>query len=167
GVHNLCIENHVIPDPDLTQLGVSQCEELARRFPYHSEIDLIVVSPIRRTIYTALYAFAERIKQGNIKVIALPEIQEISDVPCDTGSDLPVLRKEVEEKGLPVDLSLLDDQWNVKKGKYAPQPNEIMARARRARQWLKNRPESNIAVVTHGGFLHYFTEDWQDCAMYQ
>lgn len=55
----------------------------------------------------------------------------------------------------------------LQEGKYAPEPNAIMARARKARQWLKNRPEKNIVVVTHGGFLHYFTEDWQDSAMYQ
>lgn len=44
-------------------------------------------------------------------------MQETSDVPCDTGSDPDVLYKElVEEKGLPVDLELLDESWNVKVG---------------------------------------------------
>lgn len=28
------------------------------------------------------------------------------------------------------------------------------------RNWIYNRPEKNVALVTHGGFLHYFTEDW-------
>lgn len=47
-------------------------------------------------------------------MIALPEIQETSDVPCDTGSDADVLRKEFVEKGLPVDLGLLTEDWNNK-----------------------------------------------------
>jgi hypothetical protein len=28
------------------------------------------------------------------------------------------------------------------------------------RNWIYNRSEKHIALVTHGGFLHYFTEDW-------
>jgi hypothetical protein len=30
------------------------------------------------------------------------------------------------------------------------------------RNWIYNRPEKHIALVTLGGFLHYFTEDWTD-----
>lgn len=52
-----------------------------------------------------------------MKVVALPDVQETSDVPCDTGSDPEVLRRElVEEKGFPVDLGLLHEAWNVKVG---------------------------------------------------
>lgn len=49
-----------------------------------------------------------------MKVIAIPEAQETSDVPCDTGSDPDVLKKEFEEKKLPVDLSLVKEGWNSK-----------------------------------------------------
>lgn len=50
-----------------------------------------------------------------VKLIALPDAQETSDVPCDTGSDPNVLRQElVVEKGAPVDLGLLTPEWNVK-----------------------------------------------------
>ena len=49
-----------------------------------------------------------------MKLIALPDVQETSDVPCDTGSDPGVLEKEFVEKGLPVDLELLEDGWNNK-----------------------------------------------------
>lgn len=35
-------------------------------------------------------------------------------MPCDIGSDLTVLEKEVEEKGLPVDLGLVGEDWNSK-----------------------------------------------------
>ena len=33
-------------------------------------------------------------------------------------------------------------------------------RAAAMRDWIYNRPEKHIALVTHGGFLHYMTEDW-------
>lgn len=54
-----------------------------------------------------------------MKLIALPDVQETSDVPCDTGSDPGVLEKEFVEKGLPVDLGLLRDGWNNKFVRFA------------------------------------------------
>ncbi|EFQ96778.1 phosphoglycerate mutase [Nannizzia gypsea CBS 118893] len=168
GFHNLCIENHVLQDPLLTPFGEEQCRTLRANFPYHADVELIVASPLRRTIYTALHSFANIIQEKQLTIIALPEIQETSDVPCDTGSDLSDLKKEVEEKGLPVDLSLVPEDWNDKTTeKWSANAKSVTARARQARQWLKARPEKHIAVVSHGGVLHYFSEDWQDSTLYQ
>ena len=47
-------------------------------------------------------------------MVALPDVQETSDVPCDTGSDIDALKKEFVDKGLPVDLGLLYEGWNDK-----------------------------------------------------
>lgn len=103
-----------MPDPMLTEHGENQCRALQEKFPFHDEIELIVASPLRRTLYTALLSFENIIKKKNLTIIALPELQETSQVPCDVGSDLEVLQKEVEEKELPVDLSLLTKDWNIK-----------------------------------------------------
>jgi len=101
-----------------------------------------------------------------MKVLALPEIQETSDLPCDTGSDVELLEKEFGEK---VYLSLVKEGWNNKKGKWSPASHCIEARAREARVFIRELAvraaeesgnDVHIAVVTHGGFLHYFTEDW-------
>lgn len=159
GYHNLSVANHSMPDPSLTPFGEEQCSNLAKDFPYHNSIGAIVASPLRRTIYTALYAFKPLIEKG-MPVIALPEVCETADVPCDTGSDIGVLKEEM--KGKPVDLSRVKEGWNVKTGKWAPTADAIEDRAREARLLLKARPEEEIVVVTHGGFLHYFTEDWSD-----
>jgi len=146
-------------DPSLTLYGEEQCRQFALTFPYHDSVELLVASPIRRTIYTTLLAFEQEIKRG-LKVIALPEAQETSDVPSDTGSDVEVLRREMAEK--PVDLSLVHEGWNSKKGRWAPVAEALERRAKETRQWLKARPEKDIVLVTHGGFVHYFTEDWSD-----
>ncbi|KAL2858018.1 histidine phosphatase superfamily [Aspergillus pseudoustus] len=168
GVHNLCTENHVVPDPLLTDLGNEQCEKLRDSFPRHDKIELIVASPLRRTIYTALQSFEPFFKANpNSKLILLPDIQETSDVPCDTGTDPALLQKEIDEKGLPVDASLVHEGWNVKTGRYAPTNHAINNRARDARRWLKARPEKEIIMVSHGGVLHYFSEDWEDSSQYQ
>ena len=146
-----------MPDPELTPYGLQQCAQLSKSFPYHSRIDLLVASPLRRTLYTTLNAFHPELSR-NMTVIALPELQETADVPCDTGSDVELLREEM--KGKPVDLSRVRKGWNSKTGRWAPTADKIEERAREARRWLKSRPEKEIVVVTHGGFLHYFTEDW-------
>lgn len=100
-----------MPDPDITPEGEKQCEKLNETFPYHEKIDLLVASPIRRTINTALIGFKSEVERG-LKVIALPEAQETSDLPCDTGSSPATLRKEFE--GKPVDLDLVLEGWNNK-----------------------------------------------------
>ena len=159
GYHNLSVENHVMPDPSLTPFGKEQCRGLAEKFPYHDSIDLLVASPLRRTIYTALLGFKPEIDRG-MTVIALPEVQETADVPCDTGSNIDVLQDEMKQN--PVDLSRVAEGWNSKQGRWAPTAGALEKRAREARQWLKARPEKEIVVVTHGGLLHYLTEDWID-----
>jgi broad specificity phosphatase PhoE len=119
-------------------------------------------------MYTALQSFEPVFKANpGMKLILLPDIQETSDVACDTGSDPSALRKEIDEKGLPVDASLVHEGWNVKTGRYAPTNAAVGARARDARRWLKARPEKEIVMVSHGGVLHYFTEDWEDSSQFQ
>lgn len=148
GYHNLSTANHSIHDPLLTPLGEEQCRLLQIDFPYHDKIDLIVASPIKRTIYTALLSFEDTIKRKNLKVVGLPELQETSDLPCDTPSSPEEVAREFE--GKPVDLSLVTPGYESKRGKWAPTAKAIEARAREARQWLLQRPEKEIVVVTHG-----------------
>jgi hypothetical protein len=47
-----------------------------------------------------------------MKLIALPDTQETSDVPCDTGSEPEALQEEFA--GKPVDLELVHKGWNNK-----------------------------------------------------
>ena len=120
GVHNLCTANHVIHDPLLTDLGHEQCAKLRESFPHHDKIDLVTASPLRRTIYTALESF-EPVFQArpDMKLIGLPDVQETSDVPCDTGSAPQALREEFA--GKPVDLELVHEDWNNKVRHFLPE----------------------------------------------
>ena len=148
GFHNLSVANHQMHDPLLTKLGEEQCKRLQRDFPDMSKVDLVVASPLKRTIYTALIGFEPAIREKGLKVIAMPELQETSDLPCDTGSTPEEIAKEFE--GKPVDLSLVKEGWNNKRMKWAPTATAIEKRARDARTWLMARPEKEIVVVTHG-----------------
>ncbi|EKG11514.1 Histidine phosphatase superfamily clade-1 [Macrophomina phaseolina MS6] len=160
GFHNLTPDNHTMHDPALTDFGKQQCADLQRAFPHHSRITHVVASPIKRTLWTALLAFGPTLAAKNLRVIALPEVQETSDLPCDTGSDRAELEREFA--GQPVDLSRVEDGWNSKKGRWAPTPEAVAERARVARVWLRELAgeDGEVVVVTHGGLLHTFTQDW-------
>ncbi|KAF4434119.1 Histidine phosphatase superfamily clade-1 [Fusarium acutatum] len=156
-VHNLGEAYNVLPDTDLTPLGQEQARGLISKCPKLANVDLIVSSPLRRTLQTTLLAFSSQLECG-LQIVALAEVQEVSDMNCDTGSDLSLIKTEFQQQ--PVDFSLVEPGWQIKEGKWAPAVGSIEERARAARQWLSERPESEIVVVTHGCFLHFFTDDW-------
>ena len=148
GYHNLSVANHNMHDPLLTSYGEEQCRALQKNFPDMRSVDLVVASPLKRTINTALIAFEPVLMEKGLKVIALPELQETSDLPCDTGSSLEEITRDYE--GKPVDLSLVKPGWDSKRMKWAPTATAIEKRARDARMWLMQRPEKEIVLVSHG-----------------
>ncbi|KAH8666608.1 histidine phosphatase superfamily [Xylariales sp. PMI_506] len=164
GYHNLSKENEQIPDPDLTPLGEEQCQKLCESFPYHDQITHLVASPMRRTLYTCLLSFAPVVARGKV-VTALPDAQEVSRNPCDVGSEPEKLEAEFGGK---VEFSLVKKGWNDKsrESKYSPLPAKLEARARDTRIWLRELAKSagddaHIVLVTHGGILHFLTQDWE------
>ncbi|KAF2655243.1 PGAM-domain-containing protein [Lophiostoma macrostomum CBS 122681] len=164
GYHNLCIENHQLLDPLLTPQGEQQCVTLSKEMKEAAlSIDCIVASPSRRALYTALLTFGDVLNsQPNLRIIALPELQETAALPCDVGLPLEELLREFE--GKPIDFSRLDQDWNNKlSGPFEPLVDLIQARAQKARKFLQSRPENDVAVVTHGALLHFITEDWAGC----
>jgi hypothetical protein len=112
GVHNLSHANHNLPDPELTPLGEEQARELGAKFHSLENIELIVSSPLRRTIQTALLAFASQVRDGGLQVVAWPDVQEASDLVCDTGSDLRDIEQQFNQS--PVDFSLVAPGWHIK-----------------------------------------------------
>lgn len=71
-------------------------------------------SPLRRTLQTALCSFQPAIARG-VGIVALPELQETSDISCDTGSDAVDIRRQFSDaKGASIDFGLVKDGWNSK-----------------------------------------------------
>ncbi|KAK9846956.1 Histidine phosphatase superfamily [Penicillium brevicompactum] len=94
----------------------------------------------------------------------VPEVQAHSARPCDTGSEIAILRSEFHD--LPWETMQLDDTFPEKKGLYAADPESLRLRGVRIQRQLKehfqrlagtNRPD--IVVVTHGGFLRFVSGD--------
>ncbi|KAJ3938764.1 uncharacterized protein N0V96_011496 [Colletotrichum fioriniae] len=141
-----------------------------------SKISLILASPLCRTLQSAYLVFQPALKNSrkcHPEIIAIPDAQETSDDPCDTGSDSKVLCKLVAESQWPVNLDLVEDNWNLKDlgTRYSPESRAIAARAREARIFIRQKiraliergnTDPHVVLVSHGGFLHYFTNDWED-----
>jgi len=142
-----------IPDPALTELGFgTQCDVLAKHLenelPLAQEIELIVVSPMRRTLQTSQQALGWLMKKG-VPVVLRAEFQENSAKPCDTGSPIPEMEKEWPQ----FDWSTVDPRYPATDRIYECSRKGLTQRGISARNFLRNRPEKVIAVVSHAGFL--------------
>ncbi|KAL2022237.1 hypothetical protein VTK56DRAFT_5847 [Thermocarpiscus australiensis] len=148
--------DYSIHDPELSELGRQQCEELRKtltpRIPHDLDVGLIIVSPMRRTIETALLAFPELIARG-VPIIAHAGWQENTSKPCDIGTPLPLLQASFPQ----VDFSHVDpvfpDKLSPAGARYAPTRQAILARGREVLAELYSRPERAVIVVSHSGFL--------------
>ncbi|KUJ13857.1 phosphoglycerate mutase family protein-like protein [Mollisia scopiformis] len=170
GEHNIS-DNFYVPDAILTPHGHTQCQALQATFPHHSTIEIILSSPLRRAIQTAIHSFAPALLRPDVNFLLVPLAQEISAKPCDVGHERDELReemgrllsaegKEIGFDGGRIDYSILDEGWSSKKGLYEDSLQAVEARAAELRMWLWRRPEKEFVLVTHGAFLHYLTEDW-------
>jgi len=154
-------EDYSIPDAPLTTLGRHQAEELySETTDLQQSADLLVSSPLKRTLQTTVIAFRglrSRLESQDPPkpLILLSRLQEANDFPCDTGSSRSQLEQIEEFNG--IDFSLLEDDWNSKKGEFAADPKTVAARAHWVRKWLRERPEQNIVVVAHGDILRRIT----------
>ena len=65
---------------------------------------------------TAHLAFKPSLQNGHCipEILALPEVQEVSDNPVNIGSDPADLRRLCDEAGWKVNLSLVQEGWNDK-----------------------------------------------------
>ncbi|KAK6337211.1 hypothetical protein TWF718_009993 [Orbilia javanica] len=184
GYHNVNWQHH-LRDPILTDLGHSQCQTLASTFPHHNSITHIICSPLKRTIQTTLESFSPTItrlvsENSNFKIRADPYFQENGEWECDIGSTIPEVQKflstftdEAKSKeNIPngyeyhsrLDFSPVEKsapEWPQKSGIFAAR--NVEKRGEYARKFLfENYTESDeVVIVSHGGYLHVLTEDWE------
>jgi broad specificity phosphatase PhoE len=162
------------PDPPLTPLGLEQAAKLEQTFPHSAHIGLVVTSPLKRALQTALSGFSHILDkryydsssklgvEGGAELIIDPGLQERSALPCDTGSDQDVL-SEIFPR---LNFEKLWKGWQVKVGLYSENENVVEERARKvsrglfeAEKGLKDREKNGIIVVKHGMFMKYLSED--------
>jgi broad specificity phosphatase PhoE len=158
-------------DPKLSELGEQQSRELHKSLKESkigNEVEVIVVSAMRRTLQTATIGLDWLIKKG-VKVMPDASWQENADKPCDTGSPISVMKKEFPQYDFSsVDPSYPDKTTDLSTNPYAFTQKAILARGQTCLKALYARPEKVIAVVSHSGFLRtavcnrmFFNADWR------
>ena len=153
------------PDPELTALGMKQCQRAMETFPFMDDIAIILSSPLRRALQTALFTFQPLYIRG-LKLIPWSALREWGNGASNIGSAVAEMEKEMA--ALPVDLRLLNDGWELEtdeEEKGAERSNivrkdlfdlgEILLTggAWKGIRMKKHAGPVHIMVVSHGGFL--------------
>jgi hypothetical protein len=108
-------------------------------------------------------------QQPDAKFLLVPMAQEIANQPCDIGHAPAELKQKMttwlnqERLAFGVDRmdwSLVEEGWNSKAGPYAASLEAVTARAAALRATVYAQSCEAVILVTHGAFLHFFTDDW-------
>ena len=141
-------------DPELTSQGASQARALRASIPSRSwpAFELVVVSPLSRTIQTAHLVFGGDAVPKRLCALCTERCCARADVGTPK-SRLAAKRPEcsqwdgldeLEERWWPTQTLSHDEFWPVE-------------RVGRFKTWLLSRPESCMALVGHKGFTQCFT----------
>jgi len=119
-----------------------------------AEPDLIIVSPMTRTIQTALIVFDQVLNSSpaGVHLQVWPDLREAHDAICNKG----VARADMAAKFAQFDFSACPEEWD-----HPPHTFEdAVARAARVKQRLKDLSGSykNIFLVTHRGFIAFLVK---------
>jgi broad specificity phosphatase PhoE len=159
GFHNCSWHGEAIRDPLLTEKGKSQCRELCENFAYHDDIDLLLASPMKRTIQTCQISFKPAVDRG-MKILLMPLAQESSDENMDTGSEVKDIKDMFGDLVDEDRIVHLFPYWNRNIGRFGVEPEVMMERANMLRRFIRDRPERNIVLVSHGTFAHAITGNY-------
>jgi broad specificity phosphatase PhoE len=137
-----------ITDPKLTNIGEGQAIHLGNNFKEKNSIDLVIVSPLMRCLQTATNIFMGE----NVQIIACEEAREFPMGLQYTNkrSNKSLLRKEFPHVNF-INLKTDEDKlWNSERLETL---DELNARTKNLYDYIKKRPEKNIAVVSHSTFI--------------
>ncbi|EOA35468.1 hypothetical protein CARUB_v10020678mg [Capsella rubella] len=186
GIHNVEGEkNHDaylsedLFDAHLTPLGWQQVDNLHKHVKasgISKRIELVVVSPLLRTLQTAVGTFGGEGDKNGVDAPLLmvagagnsdrPAISSLNCPPfiavelcrehlgvhpCDRRSNITKYRELFPA----IDFSLIETDEDVLwKPNVREENKDIAARGVKFMNWLSTRKETEIAVVTHSGFLY-------------
>ncbi|AJD90251.1 hypothetical protein JMA_09340 [Jeotgalibacillus malaysiensis] len=153
GEHTLNLpESLYMNDPALTQEGESQAATLQTEIPL-TEKDILVVSPVRRTLQTAFIwsqgIHCRKIVNPFISPRMFPQKMNGQTLPCDQLLNTNMISEDfpdfIIEGGLP------DELW-LSGINTLPEP-EFNDLAQRFLAWCKKQDAERILIVTHDGTI--------------
>lgn len=147
---------HEQMDTKLVSEGISEAINLSKTWDNIYDIELVVVSPLSRTLKTAQLIF----KEHNVPIMVLedliehPQHKEI----CNKREKKNTLQLNYPN----FDFSNIQESaiWNDEKEETH---NDLKKRCLNIKKWLSNRSETKICIVSHSSFLQMFiTDDIKD-----
>ena len=140
-------------DSPLTQEGHLQSIELGQSWQNKKEIELVLVSPLTRTLETCMNIFGDI----DIPIISQEFLREypIGEDTCNKRSSLTLLKNKFPK----IEFQLDVDQDTLWKEDYRENMIELEQRLEKMITYLQKRPEKNIAIVGHSSFFGQFKDN--------
>ncbi|KAJ7073829.1 histidine phosphatase superfamily [Mycena amicta] len=156
-------------DPPLTEQGLAEALRASSALSKDPP-ELVICSPMMRTIHTALVAVPSLLPTGTAsaggdfhsdpsalqpipKLEVWPDLREAHGAICNLGVSRAKLAA-VFESQITLDLSLCSEEWDYE----VHSKEEAKRRAERVRKALAQRTERDILLVTHRAFIKYLVE---------
>ncbi|KAI3435071.1 uncharacterized protein J3R85_006498 [Psidium guajava] len=171
GIHNVegdknykAYMNPVYFDAHLTPLGWQQVDNLrkhVRACGLSKKIDLVITSPLLRTLQTAVGVFGGEGYTDRLDILPLMVANAGNSGRAAISSldSPPIVAAELCREHL-----IESDEDVLWKADVRETKEELAARGIKFLNWLWTRKEKEIAVVTHSGFLfHTLTTFGEDC----
>ena len=156
GYHNLKKNGqsqHHLLYPTLTAKGISQCVNTCNNLK-HVHFDLVIVSPLIRTIQTFDYVFFERNYQN---AVSIDLFREIIHSPCDYRQDI----KKIKSNHSHLRFSGFDEnELNVNQKENNDDVKNRVQRIKALLSKLKQKKINNVAIVTHGALLYRLCKEY-------
>lgn len=138
-------------DPSLTEVGESQANTLKETFPVSSN-DLFIISPLRRTIQTALIwtvdVDCQKIVHPLIGPRMFPLLSPDMAYDCDQ-----TLAKEVIEEEFPQLEIANSERIHWRNGINTISDNQFNDLAKQFIAWCRSFHKDRIFIVTHDGTI--------------
>jgi len=131
------------PDGPLSELGRAQALATAKRFPKYAA-DVLIASPYERTKETA----AIIAKELNMNV-------EYCDLLVERRNPTEIVGHSGKEKEVKQIVDIIDKSFHEDNLRFSDEENfdDLKERAKKLLEYIKNRPEEKIIMVTHSIFL--------------
>ena len=154
--HKIGVQAFRIPltiDSPLTQEGHLQSIEFGQSWQKKKEIELVLVSPLTRTLETCMNIFGDT----EIPIISQEFLREypIGEDTCNKRSSLTLLKNHFPK----IEFRLDVDRDTLWKEDYRENMIELEQRLEKMITYLQKRPEKNIAIVGHSSFFGQFKDN--------
>lgn len=158
GEHTLDLPQSLhISDPALTKEGIIQAKSLRKRFPL-SQTDIMVVSPIRRTLQTALLwsegTKCRRIVNPLVSPRMFPQNPEWQTLPCDEILTREKIKYDFPDFYIEEDLS--NEFWFKGINKLPEQEFKVIVE--KFLKWCYQTGKKRLYVVSHDGTINSYRQ---------